>query len=48
VKIVENYIQDTQYESFNRSSRAKLLTAKDGRGKILVGEDYQATMPDFM
>ena len=47
-KAVESYIQETHYESFSRNSRTKFLTAKDGRGKILIGEDYQANMPNFM
>jgi hypothetical protein len=39
---------ETHYESFSRSSRTKFLTAKDGRGKIMIGEDYQADMPEFL
>jgi hypothetical protein len=47
VKIVEQTVTESQYENFGRSSRAKFLTAKDGRGKILVGDDYQADLPNL-
>ena len=38
VKHIDILIPETHYESFGRSNRSKILTAKDGRGKILIGD----------
>lgn len=35
-------------ESFSRSTRGKFLTAKDGKGKIMIGEEFQANLPIFL
>jgi hypothetical protein len=41
-------LTDTPYEAFNRNSRSKILSAKDGRGKIMIGDEFQANVPKHM
>jgi hypothetical protein len=31
----------------SRSTRIKFLSVKDGKGKIMLGEEFQATIPTF-
>ena len=38
---------DQKYDYFSRSSRIKYMSLKDGKGKIMIGEAHQATIPHF-
>ena len=44
----EPTLPETMSHACDRSNRPRFLTAKDGRGKILLGDEYQAELPQFL
>jgi len=39
---------EQKYDYFSRSSRIKYMSLKDGKGKIMIGDSYQAKIPSLI